>query len=248
MSEPLVTVIIAAKDPDARLLGRCLYSFATLGCAARIQVLLVLSGSMPPLDGAATAAFESFDVVHTPARGVYAAYNAGIDTARGRYALFFGIDDIALPGLDAVASRLEREPFDVYAAACYMQGKGIRQPSSDRRSLIKANWCQQSIFYALPRLAAKRFDTRYPIQADHKLNIDIVANASSRIGISDELVAYFSFGGASSVQHDLAFIRDFPGIVGAAYGRPLGLYCKWRQRLSVWHHGPLEQRYRNPGA
>ena len=248
MSEPLVTVVIAAKDPEPRLLSRCLYSFATLDCAARIQVLLVLSGRMPTLDDVATAAFKSFEVLNTPAQGVYAAYNVGIDKARGRYALFFGIDDIALPGMDAVTSRLEQEPFDVFAAACYMQSKGIRHPSSDRRSLIKANWCQQGIFYSTPRLAAKRFDTRYPIQADHKLNIDIVADGSSRIGISDELVAYFSFGGVSSVRHDLAFIRDFPNIVAAAYGRPVGLYYKWRQRLSVWLYGPLEERYRNPGA
>ena len=203
---------------------------------------------MEPIDGAVTAAFQSFEVLRTPARGVYAAYHVGIAKARGRYTLFFGVDDIALPGIDAVASRLEVQPFDLFAAACYMQGKGIRHASPDRRSLIKANWCQQGIFYATPRLAATGFDCRYPIQADHKLNIDIVADAASQIGTSNELVAYFSFGGVSSLHHDLAFIRDFPDIVGTAYGRPLGLYYKLRQRLSTWLLGPLEKRYRNPSA
>lgn len=248
MNGPLVTVVIAAKDPAPRLLARCLASFATLDCAKRIQLLLVLSGAMDRIDGAVTAAFQSFEVLRTPVRGVYAAYHVGIANARGRYTLLFGVDDIALPGIDAVASQLEAKPFDLFAAACYMQGKGIRRTSPDRRSLIKANWCQQGIFYATSRLAATGFDCRYPIQADHKLNIDIVADPASQIGNSDELVAYFSSGGVSSLRHDLAFIRDFPNIVGNAYGRPLGFYYKWRQRLSTWLLGPLEERYRNPSA
>lgn len=248
MNAPLLTVIIAAKDPPPLMLGRCLSSFASLGCAGRIHLLLVISGELPALDGATTAAFESFELLDTPGRGVYGAYNVGIDKARGLYVLFFGIDDIALPGLDAVAGRLDHAPYDVFAAACYMQGKGVRYPSTDRRSLIRANWCQQGIFYSRSRLTAYRFDTRYPIQADHKMNIDIVADTSTRIGVSDELVAYFSSGGVSSVRHDVAFIRDFPDIVGAAYGRPLGMYFKWRQRLSVWVLGPLDKRYRNPEA
>lgn len=248
MIEPLITVVIAAKNPEPLQLSRCLSSFAALGCAGRIQLVLVLSGQMTAMDRTAHTAFESFEVLDTPATGVYAAFNAGIEKVRAPYALFFGIDDIALPGFDAVASQIEQEPYDLYAAACYMQGKGVRSPSANRRSLIKANWCQQGIFYATTQLAARGFDTRYPIQADHKLNIDIVANRSSRVGTSEELVAYFSFGGVSSVRHDLTFIRDFPNIVSAAYGRPLGLYYRWRQRLSVWVHGSLEERYRNPGV
>ncbi|MGE0114270.1 MAG: glycosyltransferase family 2 protein [Steroidobacteraceae bacterium] len=246
MTEPLLTVVLAAKDPEPRLLVRCLSSFSALGCVARIQMLLMLSGKSPVPDREVTSAFASFDVNDTPAQGVYAAYNAGIDHAHGQYVLFFGIDDIALPGMDATIADLEHSRYDLYAAACYMQGKGIRQPSSNRRSLIKANWCQQSLFYARAQFADRRFDLRYPVQADHKLNIDLVSNPTLTLGISGELVAYFSSGGVSSRRHDLNFIRDFPTIVGSAYGRPLGLYWAFRQRLSIMLRGSLESRYCNP--
>lgn len=243
MSGALLTVVVAAKDPDERQLNRCIAAFAALASASRIRILLVQSGNAAPLDRALTAAFHSFDILETPPRGVYAAYNTGIDHAQSRYTIFFGVDDIALPAMDAACAALEREPFDVYAASCYMQGKGLRSPSLDRRSLIRANWCQQGIFYSTARLAQHRFDTRYPIQADHKLNIDLVADPSTRLGIQPEPVAYFSLGGVSSQRHDLSFVRDFPAIVGAAYGRPTGLYWALRQKLSILLYGPLERRY-----
>ena len=245
MTGGLLTVVVAAKDPDARQLNRCIAAFAALASATRIQILLVLSGKAAPLDSALTSAFCSFDILQTPPHGVYAAYNTGIDHAQSPFTLFFGVDDIALPAMDAACAALGQEPFDVYAASCYMQGKGLRSPSLDRRSLIRANWCQQGVFYATARLAKQRFDTRYPIQADHKLNIELVADPSTRLGIQSEPVAYFSLGGVSSQRHDLNFVRDFPAIVGAAYGRPTGLYWALRQKVSVLLYGPLEQRYGN---
>ena len=248
MTSPLLTVVIAAKDPDARLLARCLASFAALQGAARLHLLLVQSGQLSAPPNNVAIPFDAFECIETPPRGVYAAYNAGIEHARGRYTLFFGIDDIALPGMDAALTAMEKDPYDLFAAACYMQGKGVRQPSANRRSLIRANWCQQGLFYATTRLRKQGFDTRYAVQADHKLNIDLVADPSSRLGLQAEPVAYFSVGGLSSQRHDLNFIRDFPAIVGAAYGRPSGLYWACRQRLSILLLGPLEQRYRNPGS
>jgi glycosyltransferase involved in cell wall biosynthesis len=245
MSDTVLTVVLAAKDPDQRQMARCLASFAALACAPRLQMLLVQSGQVTPPSAALVSAFASFTTVDTPPRGVYTAYNAGIDHAQGRYTLFFGVDDIALPAMDAAFVALERGSFDLYAASCYMQGKGVRAPSSDRRSLIRANWCQQGLFYATAQLATRRFDTRYPVQADHKLNIDLVADRSTRLGIQDEPVAYFSLGGVSSQRHDLNFVRDFPTIVGAAYGRPTGLYWAWRQKVSILLYGPLEKRYGN---
>jgi glycosyltransferase involved in cell wall biosynthesis len=245
MNDTVLTVVLAAKDPDERQMARCLASFAALACASRLQMLLVQSGKATPPNAALASAFASFKTVDTPPRGVYAAYNIGIEHAQGRYTLFFGVDDLALPAMDAAFAALEREPFDLFAASCYMQGKGLRAPSADRRALIRANWCQQGLFYATAQLAKRRFDARYPVQADHKLNIDLVADRSTRLGIQHEPVAYFSLGGVSSQRHDLNFVRDFPAIVGAAYGRPTGLYWAWRQRLSILLYGPLEKRYAN---
>jgi glycosyltransferase involved in cell wall biosynthesis len=245
MHDPLVTVVIAVKAPPPSQLLRCLASFAALEAAHRLQVLLVVSGPPPVLPDDSAAPYAALDCVQTPPRGVYAAFNVGIERAAGRYALFFGVDDIALPGMDAALAEIARRDYDLFAAACYMQGKGALTPSANRRSLIRANWCQQGIFYATERLRRQRFDTRYTTQADHKLNIDLVSDPSTRLGLQREPVAYFSAGGLSTQRHDLAFIRDFPAIVGAAYGRPTGWYWSWRQRLSILLYGPLEARYSN---
>lgn len=241
-----VTVVIAAKDPPQALLTRCLASFAALSCASKLDVLIVLSGELPFVDENTVAAFKTFEVVPTAPKGVYAAYNTGIEAARGRYLLFFGVDDIALPPLAAVVSTIEQDEVDVFAAPCYMEKQGLRQPTTNRFSLIHENWCQQGIFYARSFFASRKFDLRYPIQADHKLNIEIVSDPNTRLAVGFEPVAFFSSGGVSSRRHDIAFIRDFPQLIRSHYGPLLGLLYATRWRLAAWVHGPIEKRYVNP--
>jgi glycosyltransferase involved in cell wall biosynthesis len=243
-----LTVVIAAKDPPPGFLTRCLASLAALSCAGKLDVVIVLSGELPHVDATIVAAFNSFEVVQTPPKGVYAAYNAGIDVAKAPYVLFLGVDDIALPPFAGVVSILEQCDVDLFAAPCFMEKSGLRQPTTNRRSLIRENWCQQGLFYARTALAQRRFDVRYPIQADHKLNIEIVADPQTRLRVGVEPVAFFSSGGLSSRRHDIAFIRDFPQIVGAHYGPLLGMLYAFRWKLAAWIRGPIEQRYRNQGS
>ena len=79
MNDTALTVVLAAKDPDERQMARCLASFAALACAPRLQILLVQSGTVTLPSTALASAFASFTTVETPPRGVYAAYNVGID-------------------------------------------------------------------------------------------------------------------------------------------------------------------------
>jgi hypothetical protein len=243
---PILTVIIAAKDPPRDLLSRCLSSFAALPCARKLQVVIVLSGKLPSVDQSTVSVFNAFEVVETAAEGVYVAYNTGIDLARGRYLLFFGVDDIALPPLESTVSSIEENEVDLFAAPCYMEKQGLRRPSMNRYSLIHENWCQQGLIYARTAVSSRRFDVRYPIQADHKLNIDLVTDPATRLAIGSEPIAFFSSGGLSSHRHDIAFIRDFPAIIRAHYGPLIGMLYGIRRRISVWVHGPIERRYCNP--
>ena len=245
MDKPILSVVIAAKEPPRELLMLCLTSFAALRHGPALDVVLVRSGSLPKLPEELTASFARFSVVEVPATGVYAAYNAGIPVAAGVHVLFFGVDDVALPGMDAVIDTLATNPghFHLYAAACYMQSVGVAAPSRWRSSLVLRNWCHQGIFYLRSHLVEHPYHTPYRAQADHKMNIDIVANRSLRFGVSQELVAYFSAGGASSLRPDIAFRRDFPSIVARAYGRPLGATVKLKQVLIDLLLGDPEQRF-----
>lgn len=246
MPEPL-SVVIAAKDPPAPQFQLCIASFAALANAGRLQIIVIKSGTLPELPQHLTSAFREFKVVELPPEGVYAAYNAGCDHANGTYTLFFGADDIALPGMDAVIDQVlsKDDSHQLVAAACYMQSAGMARPSARRSSLIFANWCHQGLFYRTAYLKNHRYDGRYRIQADHKMNIDIVANRANRVHISEQLVAYFCAGGVSSVRPDLQFRADFPAIVAAAYGRPWGWLVRLKQIAIDLLKGPPEKRFQS---
>lgn len=242
---PLLSVVIAAKDPPRALLRLCLTSFAALRHAGELDIVVVRSGDIPESSLELKQCFNRFTVVESPPMGVYAAYNLGTNAAIGTYVLYFGIDDIALPGMDVVIDKLATAlgNYELFAAACYMQSVGIAAPSLARRSLAFRNWCHQGIFYLRSYMVVHPYEVQYCAQADHKMNIDIVSNRAMRFGISGELVAYFSAGGVSSLRPDLQFRRDFPTIVASAYGRPLGMLIKLKQLLIDAVLGDPEQRF-----
>lgn len=245
MDKFLITVVIAAKEAPAALLEICLASFSALTNAHRLQLVIVQSGSLPVLPKYAITRFSDLKVIEVPPEGVYSAYNAGIQVADGTYVLFFGIDDIVLPGMDTVIDQLTvaKGPFHLFAAACYMQAVGVAEPSRRRTSLVFRNWCHQGIFYLRSYLLSHPYQTEYRAQADHKMNIDIVSNRALRFGISKEVVAYFSAGGVSSLRPDLVFRKDFPALVAHAYGRHYGLLVKVKQLVIDALLGDPERRF-----
>lgn len=246
MDKPVLSVVIAAKDPKAEYIRLCLASFAALRHGPELEIVIVRSGGLPELPPGLTEAFARFTVVEVAPAGVYAAYNAGTQAATGTHVLFFGVDDVALPGMDLPIAILSAKPghYHLYAAACYMQSVGVAEPSRWRASLAVRNWCHQGIFYLRSHLLQYPYQLEYRAQADHKMNIDIVCNRALRFGVSRELVAYFSAGGVSSTKPDMAFRRDFPGIVWRAYGWPFGILVKIKQLLIDAIRGNPESRFR----
>ncbi len=241
-----ISVVIAAKSPPVEQFLLCLTSFAALANASKLQVIVVKSGDLPELPVGLISGFAEFKLVDVPPEGVYAAYNAGCDYAVGSYTLFFGADDIALPGMDSLLDQvlLKDDSYALVAAPCYMQSTGLAKPSRRRSSLIFANWCHQGLFYRTSYLKEHRYKGHlYRIQADHKMNIDIVSNCANRIFVSDVLVAYFCAGGVSSVRPDLQFRADFPSIVGQAYGRHWGWLVRLKQIAIDLVKGPPERRF-----
>lgn len=246
MNKLLISVVIAAKDPPVALLELCVASFSSLANASRIQLVIVQSGSLPELQKDALARFGGVKVIEVSPEGVYSAYNAGVKAADGTYVLFFGIDDIALPGMDLVIDQLNAATGQchLFAAACYMQSVGVAEPSRRRTSLVFRNWCHQGIFYLRSYMLDHPYQTEYSVQADHKMNIDIVSNRRLQFAVSKELVAYFSAGGVSSLRPDLRFRNDFPALIGRAYGRPYGLLVKIKQLVIDALLGDPEHRFK----
>lgn len=246
LNNPILSVVLAAKDPPRVDLQLCLASFAALRNASQIELIVVSSGVMPQFTAEITDQLGAYRVIEVPPEGVYAAYNAGIARANGVHVLFFGADDVALPGMDRIIDQLAGEPgrYHLLAASCYMQSLGMRVPSRRRSSLINHNWCHQGLFYLRSYLVQNPYETRYVVCADHKMNIDIVSNPRLVFGVSDELVAYFSAGGISSTRPDVMFRRDFPAIVARAYGRPRGMVVRLKQIVADLLLGDHTERFR----
>jgi hypothetical protein len=243
-----LSIVIAAKSPPVEQFRLCLASFAALANASKLQVIVVKSGELPELPASLIAGFAEFKLVDVPPEGVYAAYNAGCDHALGSYTLFFGADDIALPAMDSLMEQMlfHDDTYTLVAAPCFMQSSGLAKPSRRRSSLIFANWCHQGLFYRTSYLKENRYQGHlYSIQADHKMNIDIVSNRAYRFFVSDLVVAYFCAGGVSSVRPDLQFRADFPAIVGRAYGRHWGWLVRIRQIAIDLVKGPPERRFKS---
>jgi len=244
-----LSVVIAVKNPTPNHFYLCLASFAALENSNKLQIILVCSGDIPPLNEILINSFGDIVTVDVPAKGVYSAYNSGICYADGQYLLFFGADDIVLPALDKLIDEvlLVDNSYTMVAAAAYMQSTGLSRPTSLREGLIFANWCHQSLFYNFNYIKYHKYDLSYPVQADHKMNIDIVSDKNNKIYISGLVVSYFSAGGISTSMPDLRFREDYAAIISAAYGAHWGLFIRFKQLVIDFFKGPPEKAFKING-
>jgi hypothetical protein len=221
-------VIVPVKDPDPARLRRCLAAFCSLSAAPSLQLLLMHTG---PLDSSIAAGFSGFHSIHAIAceePGIYSACNEGIGKADGRFLLFFGHDDIALPEMDKVIARLGRITTERVLVACgvCIEGLGVRSPSRLRQSILFRNWGHQGLFYSADILRGRAYESRYAVRADHRLNIALLADPDIECVRMPEVVCYFPRGGFSTLHPvDAAFERDRYAIArqdfGVAWGAAL---------------------------
>ena len=214
-----LSVVLAAKDPDQRTLELCIASFSALKKSNDIEFIVVSSGVLPELR-VDVSAFYCFTIIDIPPEGVYSAYNHGVSCASGEYVLFYGFDDIALPDMDKVIDGiLDGEiAYDLVVCASYMQGTGVAVPCSWSPFVLFRNFCHQGVFYKRSVFDRYQYDTKYVIQADHKMNIQVLADPLMHVHFSKMLVSYFSAGGISSSMADLVFRKDLSDITRDSFG------------------------------
>lgn len=235
----LLTVILAVKDPDAAQFDACIASITALHNSSHFDLVIVLSGQLPEIADSCRSRLHSVHIIEQKPLGIYHAFNKGLDDVHSEYVMFMGCDDILLPGLDKVADSIPDKDMPHIVAACVlMQDIGITRPSRYRWGLIFCNWCQQGLLYRSDIFATRRFDCKYPIQADHKLNMELVSDPDTMIQYRDDVICHFSSSGLSQTTHDWVFREDLPGIVRTYYGtifwiialtkRTLADIFKWR--------------------
>ncbi len=235
----VLSVVVAVRQPKSEKLALCLSSFAALANAASIEVIIVTCGEEIHLDPEVARRLKRISVLPEESNGVYAAYNTGCLSATAKYIIFFGFDDIALPGMDALINSVKNSDDSIlmYAAPCVMEGRGIHAPSGWKLSLILRNWCHQGIIYRRDYLVSNLFNLKYRIRADHYTNIQIVSMRGRRYRIVSEPVAYFSYGGLSSIDTDIEFQSDLPKFVAQTFGVHAYLLLRLKHFIDCFRRG-----------
>ena len=217
---PLFTIILAVKDVNQNQFNACVCSVAALRHAGYIKLIVVFAGKPPQLLDGVKSLFHSVMLIESEPLGVYSAYNRGLDEQLGEYVLFLGVDDLVLPGLDNVLTLILSSEGRSDIILCYslMQDVGLSGPSKMRGALIFRNWCHQGLIYSSKLFHTKRFDIKYKVQADHKFNLELMADRNLKVCYRKDVITHFASGGLTSTVKDLQFRSDMPDIVRESYG------------------------------
>lgn len=147
-------------------------------------------------------------------KGVYDAMNKGIAAAKGDWLYFLGTDDLlAHPNilLELFGGQAGEEAVFLYGNARFRSGNAVYGGSRTYRELMVKNICHQAIFYHKTIFKSfGGFDLRYPVLADHDLNLRIFEDINTRKKyIEKDICIYNNRGGLSSITIDGNFFRDW---------------------------------------
>lgn len=189
----------------------------------------------------------SLKVLSRKDRGIYDAINLGIQAASGTWVLVMGADD-RLASDDVIAKVrpvLERTTAEFVYGDVRVIGKNAMVADGaiyggrfDFARLLGQNICQQAAFYR--RSLVERlgyFDLRYALWADWLFSWK--AFCSARTEWISLVVSHYNGGGASGVQGDSQFKKDYwrnlaeliwryPRRVERLIGVAKFLYWRWR--------------------
>lgn len=220
---PLVTVIIVTYNA-ARHLQSCLDSVNN-NSIKDIEVLV--------FDGASTD--DTISILKKneagisywqsePDKGIYDAMNKAVEKATGKWILILGSDDTLLHSFSEIIPFLKDERC-IYYGDYISDGKRYGGRFSSYR-LSKANFCQQNILYAREVFRKYHFDLKYPISADHLLNMQCWADKDFRFEYRPIPLVDFSSQGISSRNIDTSLEKDRSAFIKKYLGYPVYLrYC-----------------------
>jgi glycosyltransferase involved in cell wall biosynthesis len=138
-------------------------------------------------------------------RGVYAAYSQGLRAASGEYVWFLGDDDYPLEGAADLRAPLLAGAADVLVAPVIFSSGRLYRPRRFLLPLQFFNWCQQGVIYRRSVLGRYRFYRRLNVEADHYVNIRILADRSVKTVFIDTPVCLFGDRGVSSRETDSGY-------------------------------------------
>jgi glycosyltransferase involved in cell wall biosynthesis len=138
-------------------------------------------------------------------RGVYAAYNAGLQSASGEYVWFMGDDDYPLDAAKGITEILQVGAVDLLVAPVLFSSGRIYRPTRTLFLLHFLNWCQQGVIYRRRELLRRRFFRRLKVQADQYVNILLRSDPAVRKEFLAEPICVFGVNGVSGRVSDAGY-------------------------------------------
>ena len=184
--------------------------------------------------------------VSAPDKGVYDAFNKGIDLARGEWLYFLGADDRFYDG--DVLRRFFSKPHNskmIYGNVIWGNTDKIYDGEFNKSRFNFQNICQQAIFYhrELFKMIGK-FDLKYGISADWVFNMKVFSLKNTTPTFINAIVAFYSTEGMSNRQIDEAeafarkrdkLFKEFFGLWTYLYARINGYIRGILSRLGRSH-------------
>ncbi len=162
-------------------------------------------------------------------RGVYDAYNKGIDFASGKYLYFLGAGDCLRKGiLEQLEEMMPDKPATIVYGITYFAKSEIYYLCEFSKSGLRTgNVCHQSVFYerTIFDLVGK-YDLKYPLLADWALNLKCLSTEGVQQKYVPQVIADFEEGGISERLYDHTFRSEFPQLVKKHLG--LGQFCLYK--------------------
>lgn len=215
VNAPKVSVIIVTFNAGA-VLQRCLDSFYKQ--TYPFLEIIVIDGKSN--DGTVNILKANTDKIafwkSEPDDGIYYAMNKALEYVTGQWVYFIGADDEVFTEFSDLLYQL-KDRSAVYYGRVLINGKQTPGPV-DAYKHAKDTICHQAIVYPAAVFKKYKYNTKYPITADHLLNMQCWADKELHFEFIDLTIANFNHTGISSVKIDKVFKKDQAGLILKYHG------------------------------
>jgi glycosyltransferase involved in cell wall biosynthesis len=153
--------------------------------------------------------------------GIYDAMNKALAHISGEWVYFLGADDELLDEFSDMAYCL-KDNSAIYYGSVYKDGKKYLGEVNAYRH-AKTTICHQAIIYPAAIFKKYKFDTQFPISADHVFNMWCWKDKDFHFQFVDHIIAVFDHNGISSVKKDLVFEKQKANLIRKNYGTGIWL-------------------------
>ena len=234
---PKVSVIVVTLNV-VTILQRCLNSIYQQ-VYPNLEIIIIDGGSTDGTTGVIKKNTLKLSFLESePDKGIYYAMNKGINHSTGNWIYFLGADDMLLPDFSEMLHRLKDDTTIYYGRVLYKGNKTVGALSAYQHA--KNNIYHQAIIYPSRVFKKYRYSLKYPITADHLLNMQCWNDPAFKLQFVDLTIADFNHTGISSTQTDVAFQADKARLILKYYGLYIYLRFVFRRFKHNLKSGKLQ--------